>query len=65
MIKIHFLNVGHGDCIVVEFTDTNRVAVIDINRATEFDKDTKSELETELLDCVDYITRLQYNSNQI
>lgn len=65
MIKIHFLNVGHGDCIIVEFTDTNRVAVIDINRSTEFDSDSKSELEKELLSSVDYLTQRQYNANLI
>ncbi len=65
MIKIHFLNVGHGDCIIVEFTDTKRVAVIDINRAAEFDDNTKSELENELLSSVDYLIQRQYRANLI
>lgn len=65
MIKIHFLNVGHGDCIIVEFNDTNRVAVIDINRASEFDDKSKSELEEELLGSVDYLTQRQYKANLI
>lgn len=65
MIKIHFLNVGHGDCIIVEFIDTQRVAMIDINRATEFDEDSKSELENELFEMVDSGTKLLYKLDRI
>ncbi len=65
MIRIHFLNVGHGDCIIVEFTDTNRVAMIDINRSSDFDDKTKSELEKELFNLVDKNTQLLYQLNMI
>lgn len=65
MIKIHFLNVGHGDCVIVEFLDTKRVSVIDINRASEFDEDTKAELVSELLARVEFFERYQYQSNLI
>jgi competence protein ComEC len=45
MVKIHFLNVGHGDCIIIENFDTNRNTIIDINRNKEFDKITSEELK--------------------
>jgi beta-lactamase superfamily II metal-dependent hydrolase len=44
MVKIHFLNVGHGDCIVIENFDTGRNTIIDINRSVDFDKTTSKEL---------------------
>lgn len=44
MIRIHFLNVGHGDCCIVEFIDNSRVAVIDINRTSEMDEDSAREI---------------------
>lgn len=48
MMKIHFLNVGHGDCIIVESQHTGRTSVIDINTSEEADETTKSELLSEL-----------------
>lgn len=45
-MKIHFLNVGNGDCCIIEF-DTGRKAMIDINRGSEFDDETVSEIITE------------------
>lgn len=44
MIRIHFLNVGQGDCCIIEFLDTRRVAMIDINRTNEMDKETSKEI---------------------
>ena len=44
MLKIHFLNVGHGDCCIVEFIDDSRIAVIDINRTSEMDEQSLTEL---------------------
>lgn len=32
MMKIHFLNVGHGDCTIVEFP-SGRLMMIDINNS--------------------------------
>lgn len=46
MIKIDFLNVGHGDCTVVKFP-SGRIAVIDINNG-KIDSDSKSEIFSEL-----------------
>jgi beta-lactamase superfamily II metal-dependent hydrolase len=48
MLKIHFLNVGHGDCVIVEFKDNNRVAMIDINRSEEMDEQSKNEVYSSL-----------------
>lgn len=45
MLKIHFLNVGHGDCIILEFP-SGRTTMIDINNATEMEEsDIKGILE--------------------
>lgn len=44
MFRIHFLNVGQGDCCVIEFLDTKRVAMIDINRDNEIDKESSKEI---------------------
>jgi len=41
-LDIHFLNVGHGDCIIVEFPE--RLTVIDINNCKSFGKTTENEL---------------------
>lgn len=42
-MKIHFLNVGHGDCCIIEF-DSDRTTMIDINNAQSIDKETKEEI---------------------
>lgn len=64
MINIHFINVGHGDCIVVEFLDNQRNAIIDINRSSEFDDSTRNELEETALGQVDEYTKLLYKSGK-
>lgn len=43
MLKLHILNVGHGDCIVVEFP-SGRLSIIDINRSQELDEDSLKEV---------------------
>lgn len=44
MLRIHFLNVGHGDCCIIEFIDNSRVAMIDINRTSEMDENSAKEI---------------------
>lgn len=44
MLKVHFLNVGHGDCCIVEFVDSGRVAMIDINRSDSLDSNSVKEI---------------------
>src|SRR5262249_1637194 len=43
MLKIHFLNVGHGDCTIIEHP-SGRLTMIDINNSQEYDSDTFEEL---------------------
>jgi competence protein ComEC len=42
-LKIHFLNVGHGDCTIIQFP-SGRIAMIDINDSCVLDEDTEEEL---------------------
>lgn len=42
-MRLHFLNVGHGDCCIIEF-DSGRKAIVDINRSSEFDEETVNEI---------------------
>jgi len=43
MLKLHILNVGHGDCIIVDFP-SQYLSVVDINRSTELDDKSVDEL---------------------
>lgn len=43
MSKVHFLNVGHGDCTVIEH-DSGRLSVIDINNGMDLDPASFQEL---------------------
>jgi beta-lactamase superfamily II metal-dependent hydrolase len=42
MLRIHFLNVGHGDCTIVKHP-SGHITVIDINNSQKFDKATFEE----------------------
>ncbi len=42
-LKAHFLNVGRGDCTIVEFP-SGRVAMVDIYNLKVLDLDTSVEL---------------------
>lgn len=42
-MKIHFLNVWHWDCTIIEF-ESNRFTMIDINNWTSIDEETIKEL---------------------
>jgi beta-lactamase superfamily II metal-dependent hydrolase len=43
MLKVHFLNVGHGDCTIIRHPD-GRLTMIDINNAKDLDPTTAQEL---------------------
>lgn len=43
MLRIHFLNVGHGDCTVIEHPSGN-ISLVDINNGSEIDPTTAGEL---------------------
>ncbi|TRX66404.1 ComEC/Rec2 family competence protein [Carboxylicivirga sp. M1479] len=61
MIRIHFLNVGHGDCIIVEFKDSGRVAVIDINMTEDMDETSYAELLDEAISLLDDVDRAYHS----
>ena len=42
-LKIHFLNVGQGDCTVIEFP-SGRLALVDINNGKTLDASTRDEV---------------------
>lgn len=44
MLKVHFLNVGHGDCTIIRHPN-GRLTMIDINNAKDLDSTTVQELE--------------------
>ena len=46
MLRIHFLNVGHGDCTFIEFP-SDRKALIDVNNSKKLDKETAEEIYQE------------------
>jgi competence protein ComEC len=43
MVRIHFLNVGHGDCTVIEHA-SGRLTMIDINNGADLDAKSVNEL---------------------
>lgn len=46
MMRVWFLNVGHGDCTIVEHP-SGRLTMIDINNSQYYDEDSYGELLTE------------------
>ncbi len=42
MLKMHFLNVGHGDCCIIEFPE--HTTMVDINRSKSVDKESVKEI---------------------
>jgi competence protein ComEC len=45
-LMIHFLNVGHGDCTIIEFPE--HLTMVDINNSRALDHDTRQELEDKI-----------------
>ncbi len=60
MIRIHFINVGHGDCIIVEFFDSGRTAVIDINMSDKMDDTSYTELINESINSLNPMDKLYH-----
>jgi len=47
MLRVHFLNVGHGDCTIIKHP-SGRLTMIDVNNSQDFDAETfAEELEEE------------------
>jgi hypothetical protein len=42
MLRVHFLNVGHGDCTIIKHP-SGRLTVVDINNSQQFDAETFAE----------------------
>lgn len=53
-LKIHFLNVGQGDCTIVEFP-SGRVAMVDIHNLKVLDRETQSEMLEEYHESIEYL----------
>lgn len=47
LAKIHFLNVGHGDCTIIEHGSGN-ITMLDINNGGELDMESAAEIVEEL-----------------
>lgn len=45
-LLIHFLNVGHGDCTIVEFPE--HLTMVDVNASRALDDETRTELEEKI-----------------
>ncbi len=56
-LKVHFLNVGRGDCTIIEFP-SGRVGMVDIDNLKNLDPDTRAEL------LADYRRSLKYQLSQ-
>jgi competence protein ComEC len=57
MAKIHFLNVGHGDCTIIEHANGN-LTMIDVNNGEELDDDsTDAILEKSSSSSIEYLHR--------
>jgi competence protein ComEC len=46
MLRIHFLNVGHGDCTIISHP-SGRLTMIDINNSQDYDADSLNDLLNE------------------
>lgn len=62
MLKIHFLNVGHGDCIIVEFP-SGRNTVIDINMSNDMDDTSNKEVIADAHKKVSLADKILYAKN--
>jgi len=44
VVRVHFLNVGHGDCTLIEHA-SGRLTMIDINNGDDLDPDSATALK--------------------
>ncbi len=45
-LRVHFLNVGRGDCTIIEFP-SGRIGMVDIDNLRILDPDTEAEMREE------------------
>lgn len=62
-LKVHFLNVGRGDCTIIEFP-SGRIGIVDIDNLSVLDPDTRSEVLQEYHESFDYIFETMFGSAQ-
>src|SRR3989442_14270062 len=43
MLRVHFLNVGHGDCTII-WHPSGRLTMVDINNSQDYDQQRFNEL---------------------
>ncbi len=53
-LKVHFLNVGRGDCTIIEFP-SGHVGMVDVDYLKVLDPDTKEEMLQEYRESMDYL----------
>jgi beta-lactamase superfamily II metal-dependent hydrolase len=53
-LKAHFLNVGQGDCTIIEFP-SGRIAMVDIDNLNVLDDDTRAEILQEYRESVAFL----------
>ena len=53
-LVVHFLNVGRGDCTIIEFP-SGRIGMVDINNLKVLDNDTRMEVLKEYHESIDYL----------
>src|SRR5712692_5697364 len=53
-LTVHFLNVGQGDCTIIEFP-SGRIGIVDIDNLRVLDPDTRKELLEEYHASRDYL----------
>ena len=46
MLRVHFLNVAHGDCTIISHP-SGRLTMIDINNSQDYDSESFTELVKE------------------
>lgn len=53
-LRVHFLNVGQGDCTIIEFP-SGRIGMVDIDNLSILDEETTREVLQEYRESVDYL----------
>lgn len=48
MLRVHFLNVGHGDCTIIRHP-SGRLTMVDVNNSQCYDEESKADLIEEVL----------------
>jgi hypothetical protein len=55
-LELHFLNVGQGDCTIIEFP-SGRVGIVDVDNLRVLDKSTKEEVLRTYRESADFLVK--------